>query len=230
MPDLPTPADEGRHPPSADPGWEESWTFEFVSHDGGVAGLARLALLPNLRRAWWWAYVVRPGLPLLVVRDHEVALPRAPLLEIRAEGLWAELSCLIPLDHWTIGLEAFAVALDDPEDALHGERGERVGLGFDLEWEAAGDVTTVEDGYRQPSRVHGEVLIGQGPTPTTTAIDGWGGRSHRWGVLPPLDGDARASDRSATTVGEVVVPLDAPREGIHRRLLLEAPAGQLVWS
>ena len=48
----------------------------------------------------------------VVVRDHEVPLPRQGL-EVRAEGLWCELWCETPLEHWTYGLEAFAVQLDD---------------------------------------------------------------------------------------------------------------------
>ena len=35
-------------------------------------------------------------------------------LEVRADGLWGELMCETPLEHWSYGLEAFGVALDDP--------------------------------------------------------------------------------------------------------------------
>ena len=83
------------------------------------------------------------------MRDHDVPPPRQGL-EIRAEGLWCELFCETPGDHWTCGLEAFAVRLDTPDDALRagGEIGERVPVGLDLEWEA-------------PEIVHGDVLVGR---------------------------------------------------------------------
>ncbi|HUV11067.1 MAG TPA: hypothetical protein VMX12_08810 [Acidimicrobiia bacterium] len=73
--------------------------------------------------------------------------PRRPGdLTVRAEGLWAELVCEAPDVHWTIGLEAFGVRLEDPADALHGEVGERIAVGLDLEWDEG--------------TVFGDVLIG----------------------------------------------------------------------
>ena len=62
-------------------------------------------------------------------------------LDLRGSGLW--LSLVDEGDgRWTIGLEAFALAVDDPDD----DRGDLVPLGLDVEW---------EDGV-----VHGEVLVG----------------------------------------------------------------------
>ena len=52
---------------------------------------------------------------------------------------------------WTIGLEAFALAVDDAQDAV----GRRVPIGFDLEWERSGP--DIEG--RTPAAVFGEVLI-----------------------------------------------------------------------
>ena len=90
------------------------------------------------------------------MRDHEVPLPRAGL-EIRADGLWAELICETPDEHWSFGLEAFGLRLDDPADALApgGEIGERLPVGLDLEWE-----TDLTDGTA--GTVRGEVLVGSG--------------------------------------------------------------------
>jgi hypothetical protein len=74
----------------------------------------------------------------LVVRE-EVDAPRGRDFDVHGEGLW--LSLVDEGDgRWTIGLEALAV--DDPDE----ERGDRVALGLDLEWEP-------------PGRVHGEVLV-----------------------------------------------------------------------
>jgi hypothetical protein len=62
-----------------------------------------------------------------------------------------ELVCETPDEHWTYGVEAFAVRLDDPDDALRGEIGERLPMGVDLEWET--------DGSGATGTVHGELLI-----------------------------------------------------------------------
>jgi hypothetical protein len=76
----------------------------------------------------------------LVVRE-EVDAPAGRDFDVRGPGLW--LSLVDEGDgRWTIGLEAFALAVDEPNDA----RGDLTALGLDLEWEP-------------PGRVHGELLI-----------------------------------------------------------------------
>ncbi len=70
------------------------------------------------------------------------------MVVVRAEGLWVELLCETPGEHWSIGLEAFGVRFDDEAEAAASDRGERVPVGFDLEWET-------------PDRVVGEILVGR---------------------------------------------------------------------
>jgi len=169
---------EERHAPGDDALWNESWYFDFAAPDGSLAGYVRLGLYPSLGVSWYWAYVVREGAPLLVVRHHEAPLPSGKQLEIRDDGLWSQIVCETPLEHWTIGLEAFAVALDHTE-ALGAERGDRVALGFDLEWEAGAPAFDYPGAHRyeQTCTVHGEVLIGADTIP----LDGTGERDHSWG-------------------------------------------------
>src|SRR5947209_8876138 len=111
------PDDERRHRPGPGRAWEESWYLDFADADTGLGGYVRLALHPADGVAWFWAGVVGAGPPLVAVRDHEVPLPTGGGLEVRASGLWTELVCETPLDHWSVGLEAFGVALDDPLEA-----------------------------------------------------------------------------------------------------------------
>ena len=80
----------------------------------------------------------------LVVRDLEVPPPRrADVIELRGDGLWVEMTCETPDEHWSFGLEAFGLRVDDPEEAV----GDRIPVGYDLEWET-------------PDLVHGELLVG----------------------------------------------------------------------
>ncbi|MGH9278925.1 MAG: hypothetical protein ACRD12_12580 [Acidimicrobiales bacterium] len=170
--------DEHAHPVGTGPHWEESWNFDFVTADGRLAGYARLGLRASPRRAWWWTAIVGTDLPLVLVRDHDVDPPKAGTFEIRGTGLWAEPVCETPLDHWGLGLEAFAVSLDDPAEAYGAERGDPTPLGLDLEWEAAGaPVGLAECRYRVPSRVHGEVLVGR----QRLTVAGTGAWEHAWG-------------------------------------------------
>jgi hypothetical protein len=182
----------------------------------------RLALLPHRPVAWYWAYLVRPDLDgPIVVRDHELALPRGAALEVRGEGLWAELACETPMEHWTLGLEAFAVRLDAPADAYRGEVGERLPVGFDLEWEVAAplyvDPLAAGSGrhrYQHTGVVHGEILIGR----ERIEFDGRGAREHAWGP----HGWAGERHQSAFQVG-------ADR-ALHVVRTGDGAAGGYVWN
>jgi hypothetical protein len=175
----PLPVDEGRHPPDHEELWNESWYLDFTTDDGRLGGYVRLGLYPNLEASWLWACVVGEGRPLVTVLDHEAPLPTAPGLELRTEGLWCDLTCETPLEHWSVGLEAFGVALDEPTEVYRSCRGDRTPLGLDLEWETEGG-TYAYPGvtrYEVPCRVHGEVLVGS----ERIGFEGWGERDHSWG-------------------------------------------------
>ncbi len=85
---------------------------------------------------------------LIVVRDDEVPRARGAQLEFRADGLWVEFVCETPDEHWSFGLEAFGLRVDDPSEEI----GDRIAVGFDLEWET-------------PDTVHGELLLGRAVIP-----------------------------------------------------------------
>ena len=172
-----TAADERPHDPGPQLRWAEAWSFDFFSDDGALGGWGRLVLLPNLGTAWYHAFLAGPGRQLVAVTDTEVPLPRGPL-EIRTTGLWATHICETPLDHWTIGLEAFGLGVDDPAELYGRQLGDRVPLGFDLEWEAEGPAEDDDAGYHQWCRVSGEILVGS----EEIDFDGWGRRTHQWGV------------------------------------------------
>lgn len=176
----PQPNDEDRHPHDpGQPAWEESWDLDFTTPGGDLGGYVRLALHPARRLAWFWAALVGDRRPLVTVVDHEIALPRGADLDLRAEGLWTSFTCETPLEHWSVGLEAFGVALDDPVEAWRSLRGDRVALGLDLEWETSGPPNPAPHpyGYHLPCVVHGEVLI----EAEIIDFEGCGGRSHTWG-------------------------------------------------
>lgn len=173
----PDPAWERRHPAAP----AELFWFDWWLEGGTLGGFAALALAAG-EPAWWCATLVGNGRPYLLVREDEVAPPRAAgSLEIRSEGLWADLVCEEPHDHWSVGLEAFGLAFDVSEEAVRTERGDRTGLGFDLGWEASGPLEGGEGDYWQPATVVGEVLVGAGSRVETLVVDGTGRRGHRWG-------------------------------------------------
>ena len=70
---------------------------------------------------------VEGSLPLAVI---EPGITVTPGQDVRAHGLWLALT-EESTGHWSVQLEAFALALDDPDDAW----GVPTPLGLDLEWE-----------------------------------------------------------------------------------------------
>ncbi|HSO94544.1 MAG TPA: hypothetical protein VLV81_00740 [Acidimicrobiia bacterium] len=126
----------------------ERWTLEFARPDG-TGGFARLS--GNGERSSYWAALVSPSWGTVVVHYHGLAAPRHPrLLAVRGDGLWAELVEETAAEHWSAGLEAFGLRLDDPLDAEGDGRGERLPVGFDLEWEVGRGTGGV---------VHGDLLV-----------------------------------------------------------------------
>ena len=177
MADPIAPADERRHPSGRSPAWEESWYLDFVSADGSLAGYVRLALRPGEGTAGFGAGMGGGGPRLVTLRDHEVPAPSGRGLEVRASGLWTELVCETPLEHWSVGMEAFGVAVDDPLEAWGRERGDPWALGLDVEWEGTSPCAPWPGGYWQPCDVHGDVLVGA----ERFELDGSGMRLHLWG-------------------------------------------------
>ncbi|HMK13251.1 MAG TPA: hypothetical protein VK461_16805 [Acidimicrobiales bacterium] len=171
------PFDERRHQVGGQD-WLERWQFESWSRDGTFGAIAAITLVPASRHAWYWAAVARDARPLLTLVDTELHLP-ASSLTLRGASLWADHVCETPLEHWTVANEAYAVSIDDPEEAHGSQRGDIVPVGFDLEWEAADDPTELADGYVVSATVTGEILIGD----ENLGIDTEGRWRHEWGAL-----------------------------------------------
>ena len=212
----------------------EAWGFEFADPRSSLAGFVRLAVYPTQGVAWFWAAVVGDGRAYVLCRDVELAPPGDPdVLELRGVSLWTHAICETPLAHWTVAMEAFAVAFDDPLEAWRSERGDRIGLAFDLEWECVpSDVTSTaaDEGvhrYDAPCTVNGELLVGDESWTIATV----GARHHEWGALD-WSGPTAATGRRGD--GEVVwsAPLLIDRPDGPARLLrtLRRGASGLVWS
>jgi len=107
------------------------------------------------------ATITVPDVGVVAVHDDDVPPPRvAGSLEIRAEGLWAEFLCETPGEHWSFGLEAFGLRFDTAEEAATADVGDRIAVGYDLEWETALEGETAD-------RVIGDLLVGRTTIPLT---------------------------------------------------------------
>lgn len=147
---------------------------EYVAVDGSLAGLVRIDVRRESSR--FLAAVLRPGEKPVVVIDHELP-PATTAFQFRASGVWTEFICVTPLDHWTIALEAFGLALEVGEIATPESFGDRVAVGLDLDLDTAD--TPRSDGESShviPVRVHGEVLVAD----AAYEIEAIGVRRRRW--------------------------------------------------
>jgi hypothetical protein len=132
------------------------------------------------------AAVLEAGRQPIAISDCEVPAPESGW-ELRTSGLWADHVCESPFEHWSYGLEAFALALDDPAELLGQGYGVRTPLGWELEFEASGDpVPDGDESYTQPGVGHGLLLFAG----REVEIEGRASRSHRWGggAFPADDG------------------------------------------
>jgi hypothetical protein len=153
----------------------DEWVFACWLPDGSLGAVSGLRLLG--RSAWYWAALARRGHPLLHVTEWDAPVRADPMI-VKAHGLWAEHVCDAPMEQWTVANETYAIALDDPADALGRAYGTPSPVSFDLEWYATGYAVLRPDGYAQEGVVHGTIELAGGPLHLTEAA---GRRWRRWG-------------------------------------------------
>lgn len=178
---VPSPADEGSHPPGPEAAWNESWYFDGVSDDGRIGVYARIGRVPNQDLALYTAAIVGPDRPAVIVFEPAAPLPPAedPLQTLSLDALQAAQECREPLKRFRVTLQATGQSFDDHAAPLRGEAGTPVEVALDLEWETVGTpyqwrVTTR---YEIPCRVTGTIRVGD----EELAFAGPGQRDHSWG-------------------------------------------------
>jgi hypothetical protein len=170
----------------------DEWVFAAWTPDATAGVITGYRIIEGA--AWYWVAAVQEGHPMLHLIESEIQLRSDPLL-VKAHGLWAEHICLDPLRQWSIGNEAFAVALSDPSDALGQARGVLNPIGCDLEWYATAPAVGIDEadagadhvGFVQDGVMHGLVeIIGM---PSLHFDEAPARRWRRWGAAPmgPLD-------------------------------------------
>lgn len=179
------PDDERDHPTGPSSSWSETWEFRAATDDRATAVAVAVVRRPAEGQVSYRAALLGRSRPPVIVIDHELTPPRVGL-EIRGSGIWADHICEQPHEHWTLGLECFALALSEPDQLLDKERGLPIAFGFDLGWEADRKPTPIESdhdsGYHATGTMHGEILLGD----DRVDFAGTSARLHRWGSGPGL--------------------------------------------
>lgn len=174
----PKPEDEGRHEPSDEPLWSESWYFDFVDPGQEVGGWLRLGLIPNQGHAWINALLCGPNMPTIAVLDFEAPLP-ADHTRVHGDGVELELEATAPLQSHRVTLRGRGEAYDDPADLLRGVSGRPVDLEMDLVWTTVGTPYQyrLSTRYEIPCTVSGTVRT-EGRTHEFSDVPGQ--RDHSW--------------------------------------------------
>jgi hypothetical protein len=120
--------------------------------------------------------------------EADIPIP-AQRWEFRANGLWVEQVCEAAHVHWSYGLEAFALELDDPTELIRTGYGTRVPMGWELDFVAnspsrwlliGADPLEVAGAYTQRGELSGVLLDRDGDHPTSSPAQRW----HWWGTKP----------------------------------------------
>ncbi|MDW3220848.1 MAG: hypothetical protein R8F63_19775 [Acidimicrobiales bacterium] len=144
---------------------------DFVAEDRSIAGWLRLDVRRTAGATRFLVALLPAGEDPVVVVDHDLPVVSGAF-EFRAPGVWTEFCCETPLDHWTIGLEAFGLVVDPAETITPATYGERVPVGLDLDLDTVGAPEGDASSFGMDIRVHGEVLIAD----RTWDLDGTGRR------------------------------------------------------
>lgn len=170
-----TATDEFPHPSAA----IDEWLFAAWTPDARVGVVSGHRIMGTT--AWYWSAVVEEGRPLLHLTEWDVTVRSDPFI-VKAPELWAEHHCDAPLRQWSIGSEAHAAALDDPDEALGRAYGNPTPMACDLEWYAIGGATPIDDGYEQVGVVHGVIELLDRPNIELAEV-----RAHRWRRWTTID-------------------------------------------
>lgn len=164
------------------PGADDTIDIEWVDRRLEVAGLLRVSVRPSVGSTWFLAVVHERGEDPVVVLDFELPMV-SNAFEFRAPGIWTDFVCETPIEQWTIGLEAFGIAVDPDDTITPATFGDRTPVGLDLDVEAAQAPDESDHGFEHEVTVRGEVLLGT----NEWEIDAVGIRRRRWdGSWPRL--------------------------------------------
>jgi Ecdysteroid kinase-like family len=150
--------DEGRHPPTDEPLWSESWYFDFADPSQDVGGWFRLGLIPNQNHAWLNGLLCGPGMPTIAVLDF-AAPPPDDHTRSRSDGIELDQEVIEPLRRYRVTLRARGQAHDDPAALLRSEAGRPVDVTVDLTWTSVGEPYQyrISPRYEIPCTVTGTV-------------------------------------------------------------------------
>ncbi|NNE95213.1 MAG: hypothetical protein HKN24_04220 [Acidimicrobiales bacterium] len=153
-----------------------------------------------------------PDAPPVAMIEADIPIPGSRW-EFRTHGLWVEQVCETPHQHWSFGLEAFALQLDDPTELVRTGYGTRVPMGWELDFYSSApsrwlltsaDPVGRSGAYTQAGNLSGLLLDADGEHPFEAAAQRW----HWWGTTPLTSAGVRTAPVSTgDSIAELHLPL-----------------------
>lgn len=193
--------DDRRHPGSGSTALFGCHRLDVLADDGQSALVCQVMMVGGLAQ---YTAAVLDHEQALVVVETDIAAPGAGW-ELRASGLWAEQVCETALEHWSYGLEAFGLVVEDAAELLGRGYGDRRPVGWELEFERVGPPTWDDDGcvgYHQDGIVHGLLLDEAGER----TFSGVGRRSHWWAGIGPTVIEVQRVDIESLRIESLAAP------------------------
>jgi len=174
---------------------------EVLASDGSTTVWLRVEISPH--GASFGAAVLSDTERPIVLAEDEIDHP-GNRWELRSSGLWADHNCETELEHWSYGLEAFALALDDAEQLVREGVGDRVPLGWELDFESEmpPEPLVALSGYTQRGVMHGVLLTRSGET----TFEASAVRQHWWANMDHSGPDLVLDASESESGGSVLVP------------------------
>ncbi|KAH7041606.1 uncharacterized protein B0I36DRAFT_313106 [Microdochium trichocladiopsis] len=175
----PTTEDERQHTPGIEKDWNESWYFDFVDQEQGVAGWVRMGLVPNRDGNWYHATLTRDGKPTIVISEFLAPQPQDNL-HLHTDNVDATHQVMKPLEQFRLTLKGRGHYHNN--QAFFDASEEATTLGLDLSFATDGvpyryRITTR---YEIPCKVSGTVTLDDGSIITLHDVPGQ--RDHSFGV------------------------------------------------
>ncbi|MCW2786188.1 MAG: hypothetical protein JWP74_2705 [Marmoricola sp.] len=172
-------SEEGRHSPSAEPAWKEAHFASVV--DDALSLYYEASSTPARNGADAFCGVVLRDGSLVFVRRRDSASGSDSSLGASVDGF--QVSCVEPLQHWSVRYDGDARRYAHPEDLPTGGGHAPCRVTIDLDLRALAEPVRIVGGmtpgiYEQSVRVEGHVVV-DGVEHT---VDSVGYRNHTWGA------------------------------------------------
>lgn len=174
----PNATDEGRHEPTGEPLWNESWYFDFADPGQNLGGWIRLGLVPNQGHTWINALLCGPDMPTVALLDFTAPVPDDHT-RVRTDDIELTFDVAEPLQTFRVTVSGRGQAFDDPAELLRGGAGRPVDVTMDLTWHTAGTPYQyrMSTRYEIPCTVSGSVTV---DGESFEFADVVGQRDHSW--------------------------------------------------